>query len=124
MISSRLIHDLSVVDDRPQKKYLSRHVRGQLVAACEINLQAWKDLGIELIPDGEVVVSTIAASNKGDVTRCCALMFDKWLERDPKASWRQLIEALDIIGLDTLATQIKGRLESGMSFQKLSYQFI
>ena len=103
-----------------------------MTAACETNAQAWKDLGDELIPDGEAAVSTIAANNKGDVTSCCVLMFDKWLERDPKASWKQLIEALNIIGLGTLATQSKGKLESltvsqvpeGISFEKLSYQFI
>ena len=112
-------------------------MRGQLTAACETNAQAWKDLGDELIPDGEAAVSTIAANNKGDVTSCCALMFDKWLEKDPKASWRQLIEALDIIGLGALATQIKGKLESSTvpqvpesqvpqrkSFEKLNHQFI
>ena len=107
-------------------------MRGQLTAACETNAQAWKDLGNELIPGGEAALSTIAANNKSDVTSCCALMFDKWIEKDPKASWKQLIEALDIIGLDTLATQIKGKLEpstvsqvpKGMSFEILSYQFI
>ena len=96
-----------------------------MTAACETNAQKWKDLGIELIPDGEAAVSTIAVNNKGDVTSCCASMFDKWLEKDPKASWRQLIEALNIIGLGALATQIKEKLESstvsqvpqGMSFE-------
>ena len=88
-----------------------------MCAACETNSQAWKDLGNELIPDDDVAVRTIAVKHQHNVTACCALMFDTWLERDPKASWRQLIEALNIIGLDTLATQIKEKLESVMASQ-------
>ena len=81
-------------------------------AACESNSQAWKDLGAELIPDGDDAVRAIAANNPSDLTRCCALMLDKWLEKEPKASWKQLIEALNEIELNSLAAEIKKKLES------------
>ena len=87
-----------------------------MTAACESNPQAWKDLGVELIPDGDDAVRTIAANNQNVIT-CCASMFDKWLEKKPKASWRQLIDALNIIGLKGLATEIKEKLESSTAAQ-------
>ena len=107
----------SVVDDTPKLKHLNRHVRDQLCAVCAGNPQAWKDLGRELIPGGDEAVRAIAANNPHDLTSCCASIFDKWLERDPKASWRQLIEALNEIKLNKLATDIKKKLESSMASQ-------
>ena len=116
----------SLVEEPPKVKYLNRHVRAQLCAACDSNPQAWKDLGNELIPDGDAAVRGIAANNQ-NVTTCCALMFDTWLQREPNASWRQLIDALNIIGLNKLAAEIAGKLESptvsqvpkGMSLETL-----
>ena len=91
-------------------------------AACESNSQAWKDLGAELIPDGDdavraIAVRAIAANNPNDLTKCCALMLDKWLEKEPKASWKQLIEALNEIELSSLAAEIKKKLESSTASQ-------
>ena len=44
---------------------------------------------------------------KKDVTQCCSAMFSLWRERQPKASWNQLIEAMKEVKLDTLADGIK-----------------
>ena len=82
---------LSVVDDRPYMKYLVRHVRGQLCAACESNPQAWKDLGRELMPDSDVELSTIAVNAHGNVINCCSSLFNLWFQQQPEASWGQLI---------------------------------
>ena len=89
-----------------------------MVSACDSNSQAWKDLGAELIPDGDEAVRAIAANKSHDLTACCAAMFDKWLEKDPKASWRQLIQALNEIGLNSLAAEIEGKLESSTASQE------
>ena len=34
----------------------------------------------------------IAADSRGSVVTCCSRMFSLWLERQPEASWRQLID--------------------------------
>ena len=113
MCGDTLAVSLSVVDDRPHMimKYLSRHVRGQLRAACEDSPQAWKDLGRELMPDDDTASGTIAANALGNVINSCSSLFKVWFERQINASWRQLIEALNDAGLDTLATQIKKKLK-------------
>ena len=84
-----------------------------MTAACDRNPQAWKDLGIELMPDSAAELSTISA-NSNNVVTCCSSLFSLWLERQPKASWRQLIEALKNTGLENLATEIEGRLISSV----------
>ena len=101
---------VSVVDDPPEVRYLNRHVRPQLCAACEVNPQAWKDLGIELIPDSAASLGIISANSSGNVVNCCSSLFSLWFQRQPKPSWRQLIEALKNIDLKSLATQIEGQL--------------
>ena len=104
---------IRVVDDRPEIRYLNRHVRGQLSAACEDNPEAWKDLGVELLPPGDssmAALKTISANSQGNVIKCCASMLSLWLERQPKASWGQLIEALKATDLDHVATEIEGKL--------------
>ena len=102
---------VSVVDDPPELKYLNRNVRPDLCAACEVNPQAWKDLGIELMSDSAAAaLSTISVNHNGNVVSCCSSLFSLWFERQPKASWRQLIEALKNINLEKLATQIEGQL--------------
>ena len=37
-------------------------------------------------------------------------MLSLWLQRQPKASWGQLIEALKATDLDHVATEIEGKL--------------
>ena len=96
-------------------KHLTRHVRGQLCAACEDNPQAWKDLGRELMPDAEASLGTIAVNAHGNVINCCSSLFKLWLERQPDGSWGQLIEALKDAGLDALAAQIEKKLEASLA---------
>ena len=100
---------MCLVDDRPELRYLNRYVRPQLTAACDSNPQAWKDLGIELMPDSAAALSTISANNN-NVVACCSSLFSLWFQRQPEASWKQLIDALKITGLENLAKQIKGQL--------------
>ena len=111
MYDDRHFVSISVVDDRPEKRYLTTHVRGQLCAAGE---KAWKDLGEQLKLSDESL-GTIEANARGDVIKGCDSLFKLWLEKQPKASWRQLIEALEVIEQDNLATQIKEKLEPSVA---------
>ena len=105
----------SVGDQRPEMRYLTRYVRGLLCSACEENPQAWKDLGRELMPDAEAALGTIAANAHGNVINCCSSLFKQWLDRQPEASWEQLIKALKDIGLDNMAIQIEKKLEPSIA---------
>ena len=42
-----------------------------------------------------------------DVEERCSRMFTKWRERTPKASWKQLIEALKEVKLTQLASELE-----------------
>ena len=69
----------------------------------------WKDLGVELLDAGSDDALNII-SNSNDVIKCCSAMFQLWLDRQPNASWRQLIEALEKLQLNYLANDIKSKL--------------
>ena len=77
--------------------------------------QAWKDLGKELIPNDDAALGVIEVNANGDVTACCESLFKIWLERQPEASWGQLIEGLKEIGQGTLAAQIEDMLQSSVA---------
>ena len=64
------------------------------------------------MPNSEEVLSTIAVNSYGNVITCCSSLFRQWLQRDPNASWKALIEALKITSLNYLAAEIEGMLES------------
>ena len=79
------------------------------------NPEVWRDVGRELLKKllGEEVESelnTIAVDSHGSVIKCCSGMFSLWLERQPEASWRQLIDALINVKLVSLATNIENLL--------------
>jgi len=84
-------------------------VREQL---CAVGAQTWKDLGIELLGEGNVDALDVIGNNKSDVTECCSAMFKVWLERQPNTTWAQLIDALKQLQLNSLADQIKSKLTS------------
>ena len=77
--------------------------------------QAWKDLGRELILDDNAALGEIEANANGDVTTCCDTLFNVWLQRQPEASWGQLIQGLKNIGQGTLAAQIEDMLEPSVA---------
>ena len=109
-----IVHDhtflLFIVADRPEMQYLHSHVMDGLGTACQRNPETWLYLGLKLMPDREKQLRKIHSSAGAKVTNSCVLLFDLWLQQ-PKASWRQLIEALKNESLDNLATQIEGKLE-------------
>ena len=95
-------------------KYLTKHVRRPLCAACEANQEAWKDLGMNLMPDSEATLSKIVVNACGKVIRCCSSLFKLWLQQQPEASWGQLIDALHNAGLDNLAAEIGNKLKPSL----------
>ena len=79
------------------------------------NPEVWRDVGRELLGDllGEEVESelnAIAVNSRDNVIKCCSGMFSLWLERQPEASWRQLINALRNVKLVSLATNVENLL--------------
>ena len=57
--------------------------------------------------DSVADINTISANNRGDMEGCCSSLFTLWLQRQPEANWKQLIDALIKIKLNQLAAQIK-----------------
>ena len=69
-------------------------------------------MGIELLGQrGAAHLNTISASHGGNITECCSRMFSLWLERQPDASWKQLMDSLTKVNLVSLAATIKSRLQ-------------
>ena len=86
-------------------------MRSQICGACALNPEIWKDLGMELLGKDSVAdLNTISANNRGDVIVCCSSMFTLWLQRQPEANWKQLIDALIKMKLNLLAAEIKKSL--------------
>ena len=101
------------VNECPEDKYLNRHVVSEVVAACAHQPDIWRDLGIELLGQGEIVrLDMIKANNSHDVTKCCSAMLTLWRQRQTDASWSQLIEALKQLKLNRVAREIEKRLKS------------
>ena len=103
-----------IVDDRPKEIYLNRHIRLPLCAACDVNPQAWKDLGTELMPDAEAELSAISAEHPNSLVKRCSSLFQLWLQKESNASWKQLLDALKKVNLNHLATQIEEMLVSSV----------
>lgn len=98
---------LTAVDGRPEEKFLNRHVRQQL---CAKSAHMWKDLGVELLGSGNSVTLDVIKNSNSDATECCSAMFQLWLDRQPAASWRQLIKALKQLQLNHLANEVESKL--------------
>ena len=93
--------------DRPAFKNL-RFVR-------ELIADKWYDIGLELLEQkDERAVNVIKKNNAGNISECCIEMLELWLNRQPDATWNQLIEALRAPGieLNNVASQIEGMLSS------------
>ena len=81
----------------------------------------WYDLGLQLLdPKYENELNIIEEDAKNDARTCCRKMFSKWLTTDKLASWDKVIEALTLIGLDNVASNIKLLLGQGESLKEHS----
>ena len=73
-------------------------------------------MGRELLgEEGESELNTIAANSHDNVIKCCTGVFSLWLERQPEASWRQLISALTNVNLVSLAKNVENLLMSSIA---------
>ena len=70
----------------------------------------WKDLGVELLGTGSNDDLEVIKNNNTDLRDRCSAMFQLWLDRQPTASWRQLIQALKGMRLNHFAHQLESKL--------------
>ena len=68
----------------------------------------WYELGLILLePKYENHLKIISVDTQNDARTCCRKVFEEWLRTDKLASWDKVIEALTLIGLDNVASNIK-----------------
>ena len=95
------------VEDRPDIKRLQEIMR---IEDIDI-ITRWWDLGLELV-DSCRILRIIKANHPSDVNTCFHLMFTKWLEKTPNASWSQLVTALNNIEMNIAASAINKHFKS------------
>ena len=109
-----IIYDI-VGCDRPVLRDLLNHVVSSVA-------NHWYELGLQLLdPKYENELNIIEEDTKNDARTCCRKMFNKWLTTDKLASWDKVIEALTLIELDTVASNIKQKGEPIQSSTTLAY---
>ena len=97
------------VNDCPDDKYLNKYVGGKV---CADDTNKWRDLGIVLMGQNAATrLDVIRIDYPYNAEKCCSIMFTVWLERTPKASWKQLIEALKEVQLNQLASELEESLQ-------------
>ena len=57
--------------------------------------------------DAVTDLDTIRVDYYYNVKQCCSRMFTEWRQRTPKASWKQLMEALKEVKLTQLASELE-----------------
>jgi len=86
-------------NNRPTLKLLDKLVKPHVTK--------WYDLGIELLEVEDLkTLDKIRIDCPRDADACCTRMFQLWLDRQPEASWRQLIQALRELKMNELAGTI------------------
>ena len=106
------IHSYVILDvtckDRPTMEQLMRIMRiGDIVITAK-----WHELGIVLV-DSYSVIKQIEVDHRNDVSTCCRIMFEKWLQMKPDASWSELVTALNNTEMKTAADIISKQFKSG-----------
>ena len=92
--------------DKPTVKCLMKY-RGKIAPH-------WYALGIQLLEEKYFhQLKVIQKNSPHDVQSSCSQMLEYWLDVDPKANWNMLINALEEIGQNTLADQIKQEILKG-----------
>ena len=76
----------------------------------------WEDIGILLQID-EGILRCIKGDNISDTMPCFREMCKIWLKRvDPPPSWSAVVEALEFLGHDNLASNLRSKYCSGKMF--------
>ena len=94
--------------DRPAMEQLMKIMR---IGHIDITTK-WYDLGIVLV-DSVRVIKQIEADHRNDVSTCCRIMFEKWLDMKSDASWSDLVTALNNTEMKTAADFISKQFKSG-----------
>ena len=93
--------------DRPTMEQLMK-----IMIIGDINIATkWHELGIMLLHSYSVIQEIEA--NRNDVRTCCRIMFEKWLQMKPDASWNELVTALNYIEMKAAADFISKQFKSG-----------
>ena len=74
----------------------------------------WRDIGVQLLHPTLVddrVLDVIAADHPHSVEECCKSMFEKWLETQKDASWKELLEVIKKIELHSIADKLEKELQ-------------
>ena len=86
----------------------------------------WYDVGLELLePEDESKLDEIQTDKGGNVNECCGVMLYLWLQKQPYATWNQLIDALRSPGVELfdVASKIEEML-NGMRHRYVMYIII
>ena len=95
-----------ITRNKPTLKVLNRLVSGN-------HIQVVPHLSIELLePEDIHALDEIQKNYPRDVGMCCTKMLQLWLERQPDASWEQLLQALKEVEMNDLASSIEQELLS------------
>ena len=96
--------------DRPNLKYLNRHVKPSITAQ-------WYDIGVDLLDEkDEPMLEAIETNHPGDAEKCTTKMFKLWLRIKSDASWNQLLQTFKHpnIKQEYLASTIDSMLLKGI----------
>jgi len=92
------------VCDAPDLKYVNRFIKDHVCSTA----YKWWDLGIELLSsDLSHKLNVIKTNGGNNATVCFNEMIKLWLQSQPNACWKQLIEAFTCLKLNTLAATIE-----------------
>ena len=88
-------------------KELVKPTLKDLMRELKVKAADWEDIGVELeVDDG--TLKQIKTDNPGDSKSCLRELLRKWLSCvDPQPSWASIVEAIEGIGDEGLATEIK-----------------
>ena len=74
----------------------------------------WYELGLVLLDQKyQNELTIVEADTRNDAVTCCRKMFSKWLNTDELASWDKLTEALRILQLSNVGSNIQQSLRQG-----------
>ena len=102
LLSQNIVHTHTHTHKLLIASTLSRPMLKDLVLLPIIN---WFDLGLQL-NISEDNLNIIKQNNPNDTKACRREMFSAWLEIDPDASYRQLVDALHTMGFHNIAEQL------------------
>lgn len=100
----RLLHKLEWIDDSGQRNTLN------IVQRCS---QQYENLGMYLLKDdNQEIVSSLAMKNNHDPSKTTEDVFKRWINERNTATWENLLQTLNDIGLRALADDIDDALKA------------